>query len=47
MNTLTVEKTIRDWWTVSVGYYYARLEASDALNQSGPPPKFQYGKARK
>ncbi|MGP8238320.1 MAG: c-type cytochrome domain-containing protein, partial [Limisphaerales bacterium] len=42
MNTLTLGKMVRDWWSVSFGYYYARLEGSDALNQSGPPPMIQY-----
>jgi hypothetical protein len=42
MNTLRVEKAVRDWWMVSAGYCYSRLEASDALNQAGPPPDAQY-----
>lgn len=42
MNTLMLEKQVEDWWLVSVGYYYARLEGNDALNQTGPPPMIQY-----
>lgn len=34
MNTLTVEKTIVDWWSVGGGYYYSRLEGSDSLDQT-------------
>jgi hypothetical protein len=42
LNTLTVGKMVRDWWSVSLGYYYAHLEGNDALNQTGPPPMLQY-----
>jgi hypothetical protein len=42
MNTMMLEKQVRDWWLVSVGYYYARLEGNDTLNQTGQPPLFQY-----
>jgi len=42
MNTLMIEKEVRDGWLVSVGYYYSHLEGSDALNQTGAPPMFQY-----
>lgn len=38
MNTLRAEKAVRDWWLVSAGYCYSRLEGSDALNQTGPTP---------
>jgi len=38
MNTLRAEKAVRDWWLISAGYCYSRLEASDALNQTGTPP---------
>jgi mono/diheme cytochrome c family protein len=34
MNTLALEKQIRDWWFVSGGFYYSRLEASDFFNQT-------------
>lgn len=41
MNTLMLEKQVRDWWLVSVGYYYSHLEGNDSLNQTGaPPPQF-------
>jgi hypothetical protein len=44
MNTLMLEKKVRDWWLVTLGYYYARLQANDSLNQIGapPPPQNQY-----
>jgi hypothetical protein len=38
MNTLSLEKTVRDWWSVSAAYYYAHLEGDDSLNQAGTPP---------
>jgi hypothetical protein len=38
MNTLMLEKQVRDWWLVSAGYYYAHLEGNDSLNQTGAPP---------
>ena len=47
INTLKAEKAVCDWWLVSAGYCYSRIEANDALNQSGPPPLFQYGKVPK
>ncbi len=37
MNTLMVEKQLRDWWFLSGGYYYSRLEASDYFSQSNSP----------
>ena len=37
MNTLMVEKQIRDWWFLSGGYYYSRLEGSDLFNQTNGP----------
>jgi mono/diheme cytochrome c family protein len=42
MNTLTLGRMVRDWWSASLSYYSARLEGSDALNQSGSPPMGQY-----
>jgi hypothetical protein len=42
MNTLSVEKSVRDWWLVSAGYCYSHLEGGDALSQTGPPPMGQY-----
>jgi hypothetical protein len=40
MNTLTLEKQIRDWWFLSGGYYYSRLEGSDFFSQTNSP-KFE------
>jgi hypothetical protein len=37
MNTLTLEKQIRDWWFVSGGCYYSRLEGNDLFNQTITP----------
>jgi len=37
MNTLMLEKQIRDWWFLSGGYYYSRLEGSDYFNQTNSP----------
>lgn len=34
MNTLMLEKQIRDWWFLSGGFYYSRLEGSDTFNQT-------------
>jgi len=40
MNTLMFEKPIRDWWLLSGGFYYSRLEASDSFNQTTAIPSF-------
>jgi hypothetical protein len=37
MNTLMLEKQIRDWWFLSGGYYYSKLESSDTFNQTNSP----------
>ena len=37
MNTLTLEKQIRDWWFLSGGYYYSKLEGSDTFSQTNSP----------
>lgn len=37
MNTLMLEKQIRDWWFLSGGYYYSKLEGSDTFNQTNSP----------
>ena len=42
MNTLNVEKQIRDWWMVSGGFYYSRLSGSDYFNQTTAIPSFNY-----
>jgi Planctomycete cytochrome C len=34
MDTLMLEKQIRDWWFLSGGFYYSKLEASDFFNQT-------------
>jgi hypothetical protein len=34
MDTLMVEKQIRDWWFLSGGFYYSKLEGSDFFNQT-------------
>ena len=34
MNTLMLEKQLRDWWFLSGGFYYSRLEGSDVFNQT-------------
>jgi hypothetical protein len=34
MNTLTLEKQIRDWWYLSGGGYYSKLEGTDFFNQT-------------
>jgi hypothetical protein len=42
MNTLTLEKQIRDWWFLSGGFYYSRLEGSDFFNQTTAIPSFGF-----
>ena len=42
MNTLTLEKQIRDWWRVSGGFYYSRLDGSDFFNQTTAIPSFSF-----
>jgi hypothetical protein len=39
-DTLMLEKQIRDWWFVSGGFYYSKLEASDFFNQTTAIPAF-------
>src|ERR1700690_3659900 len=34
MNTLTLQKQIRDWWFLSGGGYYSQLEGSDFFNKT-------------
>ncbi len=43
MNTLMLEKQIRDWWFVSGGFYYSKLEASDFFNQTTTNTLFNFG----
>jgi hypothetical protein len=42
LNTLMLEKQIRDWWFLSGGFYYSRLEGSDFFNQTNSP-QFVFG----
>jgi hypothetical protein len=34
MDTVMLEKQIRDWWFLSGGFYYSKLEANDLFNQT-------------
>jgi mono/diheme cytochrome c family protein len=45
MNTFTMERKVRDWWQFTAGYYYSRMQGSDAFDQLGAPPSFQYWQA--
>lgn len=38
MDTLTLEKQLRDWWFVDGGFYYSRLSAGDFFNQTTSTP---------
>jgi hypothetical protein len=40
MDTLTLEKQMRDWWFLSGGFYYSKLEANDFFNQTTAIPSF-------
>ena len=40
MDTLTVEKQIRDWWFLSGGFYYSKLDGTDFFNQTTAIPSF-------
>ena len=42
MNTLSVEKQMRDWWFVSGGFYYSKLEGGDFFNQTAAIPAFNF-----
>jgi len=37
MNTLTLQKQLFDWWFLSGGGYYSKLEGSDFFNQTNGP----------
>lgn len=37
MNTLMLEKQLYDWWFLSGGYYYSRLNGSDFFSQTNSP----------
>lgn len=34
MDTVSIEKQLRDWWFVSSGFYFSKLEASDYFDQT-------------
>ncbi len=40
MNTLLVEKQVFDWWYLSGGFYFSRLDGSDLFNQTNAIPQF-------
>jgi hypothetical protein len=40
MDTLTLEKPLRDWWLLSGGFYYSKLAGSDYFNQTTAIPSF-------
>jgi hypothetical protein len=40
MNTLTFEKPVRDWWLLTGGVCYSRLEGSDEFHQTTFLPSF-------
>jgi len=42
MNTLTVEKQVRDWWFLNGGFYYSHLSSTDHFNQLTAIPAFSY-----
>ncbi|HEY2329984.1 MAG TPA: c-type cytochrome domain-containing protein, partial [Verrucomicrobiae bacterium] len=42
MNTLTLEKQIRDWWLLDGGFYYSQLSGSDYFNQTTAIPSLNF-----
>jgi hypothetical protein len=42
MDTLMLEKQIRDWWFFNGGFYYSRLSGSDYFNQVTAIPAFSF-----
>lgn len=40
MDTLVLEKQLRDWWLLNGGFYYSRLAGSDYFNQTTTIPMF-------
>lgn len=42
MDTLVVEKQIRDWWFLSGGAYYSRLRGNDYFSQTTAIPAFDF-----
>ena len=45
MDTLTVERQIRDWWFFNGGFYYSYLSGSDFFNQTIAIPAFNFSHA--
>ena len=43
MDTLMLEKQIRDWWFLSAGGYYSRLEGDDFFSQTSTNTTFAFG----
>jgi hypothetical protein len=37
MNTVMLEKQLFDWWFLSAGYYYSKLDGSDFFSQTNSP----------
>jgi hypothetical protein len=42
MDTLMLEKQIRDWWFFNGGFYYSRLAGTDYFNQVNAIPAFSF-----
>lgn len=42
MNTIVLEKQVRDWWFVNGGFYYSYLSGSDYFNQTTAIPAFDF-----
>jgi hypothetical protein len=45
MDTLVLEKQIRDWWFLNGGFYYSHLSGSDFFNQTTAIPAFDFNSA--
>jgi hypothetical protein len=43
MDTLTVEKQLRDWWLLDGGFYYSQLSGSDFFNYAAVDPTLGFG----
>jgi len=42
MNTIMLEKQLRDWWFLSGGFYYSQLSGDDYFNQTTAIPAFNF-----
>jgi hypothetical protein len=42
MNTLTLEKQLHDWWFLSGGFFYSKLEGRDFFNQTTAIPAISF-----